>query len=74
MPLFKTGHQPKTHMASEFRIEAQDRQIYDDSKNDNISQDEKDVRTAIAKWAKLKQPDFNVAWIYSWNAGWKAPK
>lgn len=74
MPLFKTGHQPKTHMASEFRIEEQDRLQYEISVNDlNLKEGEKEVRDAIQKWAKSQKPG-EVQWIYSWNKGWKGPQ
>lgn len=69
MPLFKTGHQPKTHMATEFKIEAGDRRRYEETVNDPEGMDEKMVRAVIAAWARKQQYDLDVAWMYSWNTG-----
>ena len=69
MPLFKTGHQPKTHMAttpSEFRIEKEKREEYDLSVDKPTDADEKEMRRAITKWARKQKPD-NVQWIYVWT-------
>ena len=71
MPLFKTGHQPKTHMASEFRIEKEDREPYEQSVDEpNISPEERAIRACITKWARSQKP-IDEAWIYVWNAGAK---
>ena len=68
MPLFKTGHQPKTHMASGFKIEKDDRDRYEESVTDpNIPLEETAIRAAIASWAKFKEPT-GATWMYVWNA------
>lgn len=69
MPLFKTGHQPKTHMATGFIIEAEDRVRYELSVNDPPDMAEKMVRATIAAWARKQQSNLGAAWMYVWNAG-----
>ena len=67
MPLFKTGHQPKTHMATQFSIDEEDRARYDASVNDpDISAEEKEVRAAIVKWARSQSPN-GGDWIFVWT-------
>lgn len=69
MPLFKTGHQPKTYMAltpSEFRIDGEIRKPYEESVGDtNIDADERMLRAAITIWAEKQKPGA-VQWIYTW--------
>ena len=69
MPLFKTGHQRKTHMATEFKIDAEDRRRYEQSVNDPPDMAEIMVRAAIAAWARHQVPNLDVAWMYSGNTG-----
>lgn len=72
MPLFKTGHQPKTHMASTFKIEQQDRDRYNKSVYDpTIPLDETALRAAICSWAERQKPGIQE-WIYIWNAALSA--
>jgi hypothetical protein len=68
MPLFKTGHQPKTHMPSTFRIEKEDRKPYELSVGDpNITEDERELRREITTWARKQVPG-DEAWMYVWFA------
>lgn len=71
MPLFKTGHQPKTHMDIEtgFVILAKDRLRYEQSVNSPPDMAEKMVRAVIAAWASKEQPDVRLDWMYVWNTG-----
>lgn len=76
MPLFKTGHKPKTHMAttppdmaptpSEFRIEGLKRDEYKQNTERPTDQDEKEMRRAIVKYAEKTKPG-NVQWMYFWT-------
>jgi hypothetical protein len=53
-------------MASGFKIEEQDRVPYEASVNDpEISAEERELRAAIVKWAKIQQPN-GGEWIYAW--------
>lgn len=68
MPLFKMGHQPKTHMASTFNIEKDDRVRYEQSVTDpTIPLEEIALRAAITSWAHKQKP-VTEAWMYVWNA------
>ena len=69
MPIFKTGHQPKTHMASESKltIVEKDRKPYEQSVHEpNTPLDEVAIRAAITAWAEKQAPG-GKEWIYSWN-------
>jgi hypothetical protein len=54
-------------MATEFKIEAGDRELYEKTVNDPPDMAERMVRAAIAAWARQQQPNLGVAWMYSWN-------
>ena len=81
MPLFKTGHQPKTHMepteptgatpSSEFRIDKELRDAYEKNVTKPTDADEIEMRRAITAWArKVTGPTTGTVtapWMYSWN-------
>jgi hypothetical protein len=71
MPQLKTGHQPKTHMASGFTIDKDDRDRYEKSVTTPpkpVEMDETALRAVIAAWARKREPDLGKTWIYSWDA------
>ena len=55
-------------MASEFKIEKQDRKPYEQSVFEvDIPADERAIRAEITIWARKQAPG-DEEWIYSWNA------